>query len=132
MAFESPSTYQRLPSGPVVMRVGKLLLPTRGNSVMAPAGVIRAIVFVSDSVNHTLPSGPGVSSDGKAFWLGMVKKVKAPAVVICPTWNVEVLSSTRNQRFPSGPAVIPRGMSPDGRKNSVNTPAVVMRPMFEC
>ena len=30
------------------------------NSVISPLGVIRPILFCSDSVNHTLPSGPGV------------------------------------------------------------------------
>src|SRR5262249_30858761 len=59
--------------------------------------------------------------------VGIGYSVIAPAGVTRP--NLSKLDST-NQRFPSGPAVMPSGrLSNVGIVNTVTTPAVVMRPM---
>ena len=54
------SANHRLPSGPAVIPSGWLCAVGMGNSVNAPAGVIRPILLDQDSVNHRLPSGPAV------------------------------------------------------------------------
>ena len=48
-----------------------------------------------------------------------------PAGVIEPTL---VVPCSVNQRFPSGPRVMPSGALPAGRRNSVSSPAGVIRP----
>jgi hypothetical protein len=95
------------------------------NWMMVPAGVIRPILFLPNSVNHTLPSGPVVIPNVPPVEPG--NSVITPAVVIRPM--LSVLSV--NQRFPSGPTVIPRGpLKGVGMGNSVMTPVVVIRPML--
>jgi hypothetical protein len=54
------SVNQRLPSGPVVMKLGVLLLEEVANSVMVPEGVTLPILLPLFSVNQRLPSGPVV------------------------------------------------------------------------
>src|SRR6266567_149486 len=64
MLFAFSSVNQRLPSGPVVIPRGSLLLVGIGYSVMVPLGVIFPILFVLYSVNQRLPSGPVVIPRG--------------------------------------------------------------------
>src|ERR1700682_528405 len=60
------STNQRLPSGPATISRGPLDGPLGiGNSVTAPAGVIRPILPTPASVNQMLPSGPAVMPSGE-------------------------------------------------------------------
>src|SRR4030088_451762 len=60
------STNQRLPSGPATIPRGLLDRPLGiGNSVTAPAGVIRPIRPTPASVNQMLPSGPAVMPSGE-------------------------------------------------------------------
>jgi hypothetical protein len=89
------SVNQRLPSGPAAMPFP--LLP--GNSVMAPAAVMRAIPTLSP-VNQRLPSAP------PAMPLAPLagNSVMTPAVVIRPILLPE---SSVNHRFPSAPAAMP-------------------------
>src|ERR1035437_489272 len=54
------SVNQRLPSGPVVMKYGLLLLEGVANSVMVPEGVTLPTLPALSSVNQRLPSGPVV------------------------------------------------------------------------
>src|SRR5438094_246871 len=54
-----------LPSGPAAMSSGWLSGDASGNSVTAPAGVIRANLFALFSVNQRLPSGPVAMPAGR-------------------------------------------------------------------
>ena len=54
-----PSVNQSAPSDPVVMPVGRLLAANMGNSVKAPAVVMRPMLLPFNSVNQRAPSGPG-------------------------------------------------------------------------
>src|SRR5437867_10839995 len=89
-----------------------------GNSVTAPLGLIRPILFVEYSVDHRFPSGPPVISSGALPGVGLGNSVMAPNVVMCP---ILLAYDSANQRFPSGPAVIPnRPESAVGTVNSLN------------
>src|SRR5271170_2111367 len=90
--------YQRLPSGPVTMLSGNPSGSGRGNSVTAPLGVTRPILFPVWSVNQRLPSGPAVMPAGKEtlrFARVTGKVVMMPLGVILPT-----NPSAVNQRLP--------------------------------
>src|SRR5712692_9327426 len=67
------------PSGPAVMSKGKVL-PATGNSVIAPAVVIRPILLALNSVNHSAPSGPTAIRRGSLFAVGMENSLKCPAI----------------------------------------------------
>src|SRR6266567_2576398 len=67
------------PSGPAVMSKGKVL-PATGNSVIAPAVVIRPILLALNSVNHSAPSGPTAIRRGSLFVVGMENSLKCPAI----------------------------------------------------
>ena len=54
------SVNQSAPSGPAAMPRGRLPAVGTGNSVTAPAGVIRPIALPDSSANHRAPSGPTV------------------------------------------------------------------------
>src|SRR5688572_22678063 len=131
------STNQRWSSGPAVMPCGRLP-PANGttNSVMTPAGVIRPICAVLDSVNHRLPSGPATMSAGPTGMLpgatGSVYSVTTPVVVMRPILLLLLPSriSSVNHSASSGPAVMPTGaLDAVGSENKVMSPAVVIRPM---
>ncbi len=109
--------YQSLPSGPLVM---KFALPgvDRGNSVIVPAGVIRAIWFALLWVNQTFPSGPAVMPRGPLLAVGIGNSVTAPVGVMRPTLLVD---SWTYQKFPSAPRAMPWA-SPAGMANSLIVP----------
>src|SRR5207249_2283253 len=98
------SVNQRLPSGPTVMIVGKLLAVGTGNSVIAPAVVMRPIWLPRRSLNQRLPSGPTVMPTSELLAVGTANSLTTPAVVIRPIWFP---ADSVNQRLPSGPAVMP-------------------------
>src|SRR5438067_1668014 len=87
---------------------GMLAAVGTGNSVMAPAVVIRPIRLADAavSVNQRAPSGPVVIPSGVLPGEGRGNSVMAPAVVIRPMW---LAASSANQRLPSGPGVISCG-----------------------
>src|ERR1700720_1753811 len=74
------SVNQRAPSGPAVMLKGAEIWPLRGNSVTAPAVVMRPILpgsvqnipalVVHHSVNQRAPSGPAVIPPGAPNAMG--------------------------------------------------------------
>lgn len=63
-----------------------------------------AMLLPPDSVSQSLLSGPVVISQGKELGVGTVNSVIDPAGVLRP---ILLLKMSANQRFPSGPAVIP-------------------------
>src|SRR5438477_409311 len=64
------SVNHRLPSGPVVMPVGKLSSVGTAYSVMTPLVVIFPILLPPFSVNQRLPSGPKVTKVGSLPGVG--------------------------------------------------------------
>ncbi len=88
------------------MPVGVLKIVGKRNSVIVPAGVMRPIWSLSDSVNHRLPSGPAVIPEGKLAAVGMRNSVIVPAGVMRP---MRFASDSVNHRFPSGAAVMAVG-----------------------
>src|SRR5262245_5304711 len=90
------------PSGPLAIPAPPD--PGMVNSVMTPAGLIRAIFFATlVSQNQTFPSGPGAIPLGMMLGVGTGNSLIPPAVVIRPTLLAVV---SRNQILPSGPAVM--------------------------
>src|SRR6266498_3502611 len=65
------------PSGPAPMSAGPLSTVGMGNSVMAPAVVIRPILLPPNSANQTAPSGPAVIPEGKLVAVGIGSSVIA-------------------------------------------------------
>src|SRR5207253_2620637 len=121
-----------------------------GNSVTAPAVVMRPIWSAPASVNQSAPSGPAAMSAGAAPAVMPVPNSVStpaagtapprpappyaahqtpPAVVIRPIWSAPL---SVNHKAPSGPAAMPTGpaVGPVGVPNSVRTPAVVMAPTW--
>src|SRR4051812_3421831 len=95
------------------------------NSVITPAGVIRAILLAFCSANQTLPSGAPVMPTGMAPG-AVANSIITPLVVMRP---ILLASCSLNHKFPSGPDVMT--IAPDdavGIGNSVMTPLVVIRP----
>src|SRR5205807_3324919 len=109
------SVAQMLPSGPVVMPVGKHAHVDSGTSFTSPDGVTRPMLsteFRSElfSVNHMLPSGPAAMSKGWESLLGTAYScTRCPDVAITP-----ILLPVRsvNHMLPSGPAAILYGFFP--------------------
>src|SRR5581483_7845870 len=103
MLWAPCSVYQSAPSGPLTMPLGWLYWVT-GNSVIAPAVVMRPIFPSYPSVNHKAPSGPA-AMPGPAYAVGLLYELNTPAVVIRP-----ILSDpSMNQSAPSAPTAIPCG-----------------------
>src|ERR1035437_1022437 len=102
------SVNQRLPSGPVVMDVGTLLLEGIENSVMVPEGVTLPILPALFSVNQRLPSGPVVMSYGPLPLVGVANSVMVPEGVTLPILPTPMppRPNSVNQRLPSGPVVM--------------------------
>ena len=132
-SISRPPANQRLPPGPVTMEVGlrSLGLGLRTNSVIAPAGVARAIAAWErdDSRNQRLPSGPVTIPRGALSGVGIGNSVRTPAGVIRPSMPVQ---NSVNQRLPSGPEVMPSGPRCLGRGNAVTLPAGVTRRIHSC
>ena len=116
---------QTLPSGPVAIWLG-LLFAGSGNSVIAPAGVMRPILFAFASVNQRLPSGPSAIPVGLLSGVGIENSVIGePESEIRP-----ILSSfsSVNHMFPSGPGAMPAGrLLGDGVGNCLIEPAGAAR-----
>src|SRR5438874_630082 len=97
---------------------------------MTPDGVIRPILFPTDSLNHRLPSAPAVMVSGEAPGVGIgnsVMVMTADGVI----WAILLAARSTNQRWPSGPAAMPcESLDAVGIGNSVMTPAVVIRPIL--
>jgi len=108
---------------------GRLPRDASGNSVRAPAVVIRPILLADCSVNHSAPSGPAVMKPGllpavSGNW------VTTPAVVIRPIELFMLLSV--NHRAPSDPVAMPNGAAPaPSAGNSVIAPVVSIRPIWK-
>src|SRR5439155_1082714 len=109
--------------------------PRSGNSVSAPAVVIRPILGAPSSVNHRLPSGALTIAVGKVP-AASGNSVTAPAVVTFAMRSGFDAVSHRlpprsvNQMLPSGPPVIsPRVFPEFGSLNSAKAPDVVTRPI---
>src|ERR1700693_4965925 len=66
-------------------------------------------------------------AEGPLAPVGIENSVSTPEAVIRP---IRLAASSVNQRFPSGPLVIPNGPVGAGSGNSVIAPAVVMRPIW--
>ena len=80
---------QTLPSGPAVMLAGLLLAVGIRNVEKRPAGVIRPIAPLLNSVNHRLPSEPAVIPSGPQpaedpYFVGKGNSVVLPDGVIRP------------------------------------------------
>ena len=75
-----------------------------GNSVIAPAGVMRPIL-PARSVNQRLPSGPTVMPSGVAFAVGIGNSATSVPVVV--TLPILLPLYSVNQRLPSGPTARP-------------------------
>src|SRR5438045_3770347 len=123
------SVNQRFPSGPAVIRSGRLVNPP--NSTMLPIVSIRPIWLTPFSANHSAPSGPTVMPDGFADGVGIAKNVNSPVGVSRTT---AFLRLSVNHRFLSGPLVMPRGTMLHGACGSHGVkpeswPAVVILPM---
>src|SRR5713226_9129492 len=73
------SVNHTLPSGPAVIRRGKLLKVGTVNSVIAPAVVIVPILLAEPSVNQRLPSEASVIPTGPLFGVRSAYSVIAPA-----------------------------------------------------
>src|SRR5258708_17074531 len=78
------SVNHNAPSGPVVMPVGPLPAFGSGNSVIAPAVVMRPILLAKVSVNQSAPSGPVVMYRMTLPFVGIGNSVITPAVVLPP------------------------------------------------
>src|SRR5215470_12323358 len=105
------SVNHRLPSGPAVMPAGLLASVGMGNSVIAPAGVIRPMwltPFVSapDSTNQRLLSGPLVMPCGRLSVVGIEVSVIVPSVAMRP---ILLPKNSVNHNAPSGPGVMLAG-----------------------
>src|SRR5207247_1675470 len=114
------------PSGPATISLALLPGVGSGNSVIAPAVVIRPILLLK-SVNHNAPSHPAVMAKG---WPGLltVNSVMSPEVVMRPIW-LAVYSV--NHSAPSGPAMIFEGRLIGVRRGySSRTPALLIRPIL--
>ena len=112
----------------MVIASGRLLAVGIANSpVTIPDGVIRPILFASDSVNQMFPSGAGRDSGGTTTGVVGMNGEMAPNAVIRPTI---LLSKSVNQTFPSGPFVIPARLLKDGTGNSETVPDGVIRPIL--
>ena len=100
---------QRLPSCSTEAFASKVkgALPAVGtvNSVMAPAVVMRPILFFPFSVNHRCPSGPAAMPCGLAPGVGIGNPVNSPAGVMRPISFVRSM----NQTFPSEPQATSSG-----------------------
>jgi hypothetical protein len=83
-----------MPSGPAPA-VGT------GNSVIAPAVVMRPILLPAFSQNHSAPSAAGMIPIGRLFGVGVSNSTKLPS----PGFNRPILEVplSQNQRCPSGP-----------------------------
>src|SRR6188474_1124408 len=77
--FAPNSVNHSAPSGPAVISWGALGLVGIGNSVMAPAVVIRPILCPFSSVNQSAPSGPAVMPAGRLTGVGTGNSVTAAA-----------------------------------------------------
>jgi hypothetical protein len=92
---------------------------------MLPSGVILPMpVPGSVAVTQRLPSGPTVSPAVLRKEMGKAKEVTTPLVVIR-----EIFKSPRNQRLPSGPAVMASVERTSWSGNSVSEPVGVIRPI---
>src|SRR6266568_3397609 len=100
------------------------MFPAIGNSVIAPAVVIRPILFAF-SVNQSAPSEPAAIPYGSADTVGIGYSVNTPAVVTRP---ILLPADSVNQRAPSGPETIVCGeLFGVGGTNVVTVPDVVIR-----
>src|SRR5579862_7948151 len=96
------------------MPYGLLLAEGGVNSVVTPAGVIRPILLLPNSVNQRLPSLPAVMLTGTRF---VTNSMIPPLTVILP---IRLPVYSVNQRLPSGPVQMPFGWLPAvGSVNSV-------------
>ena len=68
---------QRLPSGPAVIEPSAAAVLGTGNSVIAPAGVMRPTWLLTASLNQRLPSGPATMPYGSLANGGTVNAVTA-------------------------------------------------------
>src|SRR5258707_15402681 len=98
------------------MPQGSLLAVGTGNSVIAPAGVIRPILFaggvVCDSVNHRLPSGPSAIRAGLLFEVLTLNSSMTPVTTVSRPILLAAISV--NQMLPSEPTAIPSQPGPAG------------------
>src|SRR5437763_1797773 len=96
-----------LPSGPAAMPNGNDDRVGIGNSVIAPAVVIRPILLPLSSVNQRLPSAPAGAPRTWPVAVGMGKVLTLPDVVIRPTSAPPLAPPAPvNHRASSGPAAI--------------------------
>ena len=137
IALRPVSVNQTFPSGPAVMPSG--LLPVgRGNSVMMPVGVMRAILGDDGpTVNHMLPSGPAAMVTGNLPLVRTAPPASATPPVVILTIAAG-FDSNVNQRWPSAPAAMLSarrlthptcGTQVCPRPKLVNVPPGVRRPI---
>src|SRR5260370_40815674 len=88
--------------------------------------LMRAIALASSSANHMFLSGPAVMPFAFVLSVGIGYSEMPPVGVQRPM-ALKVPGSV-NHRLPSGPPAIAYGRPPEGRPNSVMTPAGVTRP----
>src|SRR6266542_2589633 len=86
------------PSGPAPMSAGPLSTVGMGNSVMAPAVVIRPILLPPNSANQTAPSGPAVIPEGKLVAVGIGSSVIARPPATLARLVPRRVSTIRNRR----------------------------------
>src|SRR5579871_2931586 len=127
------SVNQRLPSGPTVIPMGKPPEVGIGNRAISPSGVRRPIAPVVLSVNQRLPSVPAAIPLGRPPGTGEGNSVTCPPGVMRPiALPVQEPGAPSkhsvNQRFLSGPTVIPSAEPAVGIGNSVICPPGVIRP----
>jgi hypothetical protein len=121
------SVNQTPPSEPCASSRGKQPLSGPGKTVTWPSVVIRPISLDSAAADHRFPSGLAVIPDGRRL-LGTANVETAPEGVSLPMPVFSV-----NHRLPSGPDTIACGEKLGSAfPNSLNSPAVVTRPMAGC
>jgi hypothetical protein len=116
------SVNHRASSGPAAMPSGPApgVMPVL-NSVIVPAGVIRATLSLADSVNQRLPSGPEAMCERYAAGERLTEK----RVIVPPDGDMRAIlfvPLSTHHSLPSGPVVIPRGSDPATRLKSVMAP----------
>src|SRR2546430_1118328 len=85
-------------------------------------------ILPPDSVDHRLPSGPGAIPLGSLTGVGIWNSVILPPVLIRPI----LLPSLDwvNQRLPSRPPTMKKGLPAPAIGNSVIVPVVLIRPIL--
>src|SRR4051812_38424978 len=92
--------------------------------------VMRPMLLAPRSANHIFWFGPTTTPNGALFADGIGNSLRSPLMLIRPMLFPDI---SANQRFPSGPAVIPPLLRPPVvpvAGNSVNPPLVVRRPIL--